>query len=324
MRVNKTDNLAATLPLLNVGDIINGGGISWSIQAVTDSGTYWSFVVAPASTGAAGTQDFDFETVTPTPISVGYEVDYWLTNPPPQGTVQGLYVADGGHGDLVASDNAYGVDGLFQNAYIPTEWAVKISSAGANGGGLNAAGGPSSPRPTVYKDMLSAVGSARVPPSNAPRSEDFGPAGVLQRQEFAFDVGDYVFIQPFHTNHDIMPEGKAFIHVHWSTDGVSTGNVKWEFLIQRAIGHNQASFFNETTRTIEQAGSGTAWQHMISEVIEGEELIMVEPDELILITLRRVAASSNENTDSVFGMEIDLHYESNYIGTPLRAPPFYM
>jgi hypothetical protein len=135
MRVNKSDNFAATLPLLSVGDQIDGAGINWSIQSVTDNTTFWTYIVAPATTGAAGTQDFNFETVTPTPITVGYDLDYWAINPPTNGTIQGLYVADGDHASAVASTDAYGVDALFQHAYIPTEWAVKIYS----GGGSNVA-----------------------------------------------------------------------------------------------------------------------------------------------------------------------------------------
>jgi hypothetical protein len=132
MRVNKTDNGALALPLLTVGDQIDGAGVSWSIQSVTDDGTYWSFVVAPSIVGTSGLAlDFDFQTVTATPITVGYELDYWTNNPPTNVAIQGLYVADGDHSTLVASGNAFGVDALFQYAYVPTEWAVKSQETGS-------------------------------------------------------------------------------------------------------------------------------------------------------------------------------------------------
>lgn len=175
---------------------------------------------------------------------------------------------------------------------------------------------------TIFKDMTSSISGARVPPANAPASTNFGPASTPQRQEFAFDVGEFIYIQPFHPNHDIKPGGSAFPHVHWSTNGVSTNPVRWELTIIRAKGHNQAAFDAVTVVEIEQAGSGIAWQHMIAEA--EVPLVMTEPDELIIMTLRRIAAVGGAaNADTVFGLTVDLHYEAEYYGTPQKAPNFY-
>lgn len=174
----------------------------------------------------------------------------------------------------------------------------------------------------VWKDMLAPVGGAGVPNSSAPVAGDFGPAHVPQRREYSFAVGDYVFIQPFHTNHDIVPGGEAYLHVHWSTNGVSTGLVRWELTVMRAKGHDQANFGAPTVTLIEQAASGTAWRHMVSET--DTPLIMTEPDELIIVTLRRVAPSAGSNADAVFGLQVDLHYQADRNGTPQKAPDFYV
>jgi hypothetical protein len=62
---------------------------------------------------------------------------------------------------------------------------------------------------------------------------------------------------------------------------------------------------------------------MISEVALADALTLVEPDELILVTLRRVTNGATENTDSVFGLTVDFHYEADRAATPNKAPDFY-
>ena len=148
------------------------------------------------------------------------------------------------------------------------------------------------------------------------------PSGV--REEMAFDVNDYAFVGALHINHDIKINGDAYVHVHWSTDGTNTNTVKWEFEILRALGHQQAAFGAPVTISVEQAPTGTAWTHMIAEIAEGNKLTLTEPDELILITLRRVTNGGTDNTDTVYGLTVDMHYESNRDSTLNKAPDFYV
>lgn len=176
---------------------------------------------------------------------------------------------------------------------------------------------------TLFADMLAPVGAARVPNQNAPADADFGPTHTPQRRERAFGIGDYVFIQPFHVNHDIVPGGKAYIHVHWSTNGTDTGPVAWEVTFMRAQGHNQANFAAPVVVTLEEPAAGTAWRHMVTEATEVDVITMTEPDELIIATLRRVAPSAGANADTVFGLMVDLHYEIDRRGTPNKSPDFY-
>lgn len=173
-----------------------------------------------------------------------------------------------------------------------------------------------------WKDMLAPVGGATVPPSNAPAANNFGPAHTPQRRESSFGVGDYVFIQPFHVNHDIFPGAEAYLHVHWATNGVSTGLVRWEMTVMRALGHNQANFGAPTVTFIEEAAAGTAWRHMVTET--DTPMILVEPDELIVVTLRRVAPTTGSNADLVFGLQVDLHYQADRNATPQKAPNFFI
>jgi len=172
-----------------------------------------------------------------------------------------------------------------------------------------------------WKDMVSAVSAARVPPANAPTASNFGAAGTLQRLEYAFDVNDYIFIQPFHVNHDVKPNSTAHIHVHWTTNGTDTATVKWELHIQRALGHNQEAFGAPTAISVEQAASGTAYQHMVAEDDTG--ITLYEPDELIIISLKRVTNGGTDNTDTVFGLTVDFHYQADRSATKNKAPNFY-
>lgn len=173
-----------------------------------------------------------------------------------------------------------------------------------------------------WKDLLSGpLDVSGVPAPNLPVREAFGPSGL--RTEYNFDVGDYAFAPPFHINHDVKVGGKAYLHIHWSTNGSNIANVKWEFQVSRALGHNQAYFTAETSYFVTQAGYAGAWRHMISEVSLGDALTLTEPDELILVTVRRVTNGATDNTDKVFGLMVDMHYEANRDTTPNKVPDFY-
>lgn len=170
-------------------------------------------------------------------------------------------------------------------------------------------------------DLVSPLVIEGVPPASAPEYLPFGPSGL--RRELAFAVGDYAYAKAFHVNHDMKPNGKALVHVHWTTDGTNTQPVKWEFQISRALGHQQAYFGAETSYFVTQAGWNGAWRHMIAEVDIADALTLTEPDELILVTVRRVTNGATENAATVFALCVDFHYESDRNATPQRSPNFY-
>ncbi len=172
-------------------------------------------------------------------------------------------------------------------------------------------------------DLTSPITDAGVPLANAPTRTAFGPTHTPQNEQFAFDVGDYVFCEPFHVNHNIKPNGNALIHVHWSTGGTSTATVKWELSIMRALGHNQANFGAPIVKTVEQAAHGTVWRHMVTEVPISDALVLAEPDELIIVTLRRITNGGTNNPNTVFALAVDFHHEIDRDATPNRVPNFY-
>ena len=173
-----------------------------------------------------------------------------------------------------------------------------------------------------FKDLVSALTSAGVPNQNAPTPASFGTTTIGDPyQALSFANGDYVFCEPLHMNHDMKPNGLGYIHVHWSSGGTSTNIVDWQLTIRRAKGHNQATFANtEVVITLSEAASGTPWQHMIVEADITDVLTLTEPDELLLVTLKR---SSATNTDTIFGLMVDLHYEADRDSTPNKEPNFY-
>ena len=175
---------------------------------------------------------------------------------------------------------------------------------------------------TGWKDLTSPLTTAGVPTANAPTLASFGTTTTGDAYEaMSFANGDYAYCLPFHINHDINNGAKALLHIHWSTNGTSTAQVDWQFTVRRALGHGQATFANtEATYTVSENASGTAWQHMVTEVDISNALLLSEPDELILVTLKRTSAT---NANAVFGLYVDLHYESSREATPNRAPNFY-
>lgn len=176
---------------------------------------------------------------------------------------------------------------------------------------------------TGWKDMVSSLITAGVPGANTPTMTPFQPGGSGLREELAFALDNYAFCPAFHVNHDVKVNGQAYIHVHWTTNGTSTNTVKWEFQITRALGHNQANFSTAVSKYVTQAAAGTAYRHMVAEVALADILTLTEPDELLLVTVRRVTNGGTNNTDTVFGLCVDFHYESDRDATLNKAPNFY-
>ena len=169
-----------------------------------------------------------------------------------------------------------------------------------------------------WKDLTGVILPVGSP--TPPSLEPFGASGL--RRELAFAVGEYAFVSAFHVNHDIKIGGKAYLHIHWSTNGADTNTVRWEFQVSRAKGHDQEYFSAETSYFVEGTPNG-AWRHLVAEVSDEDAITLTEPDELFLVTIRRVTNGGTDNTDLVFGLTADFHYESNRDSTPNKSPDFY-
>jgi hypothetical protein len=174
-----------------------------------------------------------------------------------------------------------------------------------------------------WKDLVSPI--AATPGSvAAPTLEAFQTAGTLQRKEYAFAIDDYVWLTPFHVLHDIKADGtsKAYLHVHWSTNGTQTNTVKWEFHVQRAL-RSTAAFGAPTVISVTGTPSGVAYTHEVTEVADVDALTLTQPDELILVSLKRVTNGGTNNTNLVYGLMVDMHYEAGQASTINKAAPFW-
>ena len=139
MYISKTDNNSVDrtieLAALSTGDKIRAAGQQWAIQSIISSGTYFTLDVIPAQVGTPeGITTFTFETVAPTPIKYGVNLNYWITNP----SVQGLFTAGGSWENIVPDESQYISDIKIQNASISDAWdivAISGGSGAALGGG---------------------------------------------------------------------------------------------------------------------------------------------------------------------------------------------
>ncbi|RLA64284.1 MAG: hypothetical protein DRQ78_06160, partial [Epsilonproteobacteria bacterium] len=135
LRINKIDNNAgdrsAELLALGIGDSIDSGSIKWTIQSLSDEGTYVSFEISPITQSSNGISTFTFNTVVAIPLEYVSEDDYWLTEP----NASGLFIADGKYDDIVPDNNAYGIDVLFQEMNMSEDWDILSVFGGSAGSG---------------------------------------------------------------------------------------------------------------------------------------------------------------------------------------------
>ena len=167
-----------------------------------------------------------------------------------------------------------------------------------------------------WKDLVAHLSSAKLAGVSDPSYNVI--TGNIRGYQFA--VGNEAWIT-FHVDHDMQQGATMYPHVHWTTDGTRTNTVKWELRYTLANGHNTAAFPAETLITLEEAASGTALQHMVTEDPTGVATPL--PDTLILCHLKRVTNGGPENTDAVFGLTVDWHYPTQMFATKNRTPNFY-
>jgi hypothetical protein len=168
-----------------------------------------------------------------------------------------------------------------------------------------------------WRDLEMQVTGAASGPA-APTLTAFGSTGVIK--QLAFAVNDSVYLAA-HVPHDIKVDSTMFPHVHWSSDGTDVNVVRWQLTYVNAKGHQQEAFPADTVLTLDQAGQGTAWYHMISEHVTGFPAL--EVDSLSILELKRVTNGGVENTDAIYAMFVDFHYECQQYGTLNKAPNFY-
>jgi hypothetical protein len=139
---------------------------------------------------------------------------------------------------------------------------------------------------------------------------------------YKFAVSDECWMA-FHVPHDYIPGTDIYIHTHWLPDGTNTAEVKWQYTYTYAHGHNQDNFSaTGTTVTAAQSPPGTAYRHMVTES-NAITITDMEVDGIIYVHIERITNGGTDNTDGIFVLTNDIHYESNNSATLNRAPDFY-
>ena len=95
-----------------------------------------------------------------------------------------------------------------------------------------------------------------------------------------------------------------------------------------ARGFNQDNYtVAGTTITATQAAPGTAYRHMVTETDPVTITNLDEPDGIIYVRLSRISNTTSpqaDNTDGIFLLTSDIHYQSTGQTTINKAPNFYL
>lgn len=140
---------------------------------------------------------------------------------------------------------------------------------------------------------------------------------------YQFDVNDEVWIL-FHIPHDYVPGTDIYFHAHWLANGTNVQPVKWEwtFVYADGFGNGNLPVAAPTTVTAEEAATGTAHDHMVTESA-ATTVAGMEVDGVIYSRVRRITNGATDNTDGIFLLTTDIHYQSTNLATKNKAPNFY-
>ena len=170
-----------------------------------------------------------------------------------------------------------------------------------------------------WHDITSEVTVRGVGASNPTWSQ----VGSSVIYAYKFSVGDECWMN-FHIPHDYKKSTDIYMHCHWLPDGTNTQPVKWQFEYAYAHGHDQSAFpiASLTTTDATQTVGGTQYQHYITESA-AQTITGMEPDGIIAIRITRITNGATNNTDGIFLLTSDIHYQSTNRGTLNRSPDFY-
>jgi hypothetical protein len=135
----------------------------------------------------------------------------------------------------------------------------------------------------------------------------------------------------FHIPHDYALGTKIYPHIHFTVNSNRSGYVKIGFEYSIAKGHNQGtdSIFDSSklifvTQYIN--GIEDRYKHFIVEVSDNAaiEANLLEPDTIVLMRIFRDANSQDDTYEAdVFGITVDVHYQSDKESTKNKKPNFF-
>jgi len=172
-----------------------------------------------------------------------------------------------------------------------------------------------------WNDITADISAGRAIGANAPTWTTYRN-GI---SAYAFDnvTMNEIWIF-FHIKHDYAEGTSVYPHIHWGPDTTSTGVVRWGFEYTIARGHDQEIFPASTIVYINHDITvDKQYQHIISEVTDGDSFNAFEADTLILMRIFRDTGDAADTfPDSVFAFEVDIHFQLDRASTKNKAPPF--
>lgn len=199
-----------------------------------------------------------------------------------------------------------------------------ILSDGANGAGTDV---------LVWKDLLGDI-TPKTSGVGAPALSAFRGGNVRGFAYSAGDDGDAVF----HIPHDYAPGTDLHLHLHWAHNGTTiAGSLIVDFYLTYAKGHNQADFPVEITSQLTVATPNIAtvprYRHRVDEIQisaaspSGSQIdtALIEPDGIIIVHFdtNTIPTITGGSPNEPFFITLDLHYQSNIVGTANKVPNFY-
>jgi len=176
-------------------------------------------------------------------------------------------------------------------------------------------------QPDGWEDIIADLSAGKAVGANAPTWATFRD-GI---EAYGFDAGtmNEIWIT-FHTTHDYKDGSMIYPHVHWAPNTTSTGVVRWGMEYSVAKGHDQEAFPASTTIYLEHTISvDKQYQHIITEVSDGQAFDAFEADSLVLMRIFRDAGDAADTfPDSVFAFTADVHFQVDKQVTINKAPPF--
>lgn len=177
----------------------------------------------------------------------------------------------------------------------------------------------------LWNDYMGNLSGGAKGVTNPPAFDIF--RGAQRANNFA--VGDEMWVE-IHVEHDYKVGTDMYPHVHWATDSASpAGNAVWQldWSVAKRNDVTPEAFPLDTTITLTQAMS-VQYGHMVVEASDLQTIpaTEVEVDCLILIRIERLTdglGGAGGDSLNVFGMQVDLHYLMDRLGTINKAPDFY-
>jgi hypothetical protein len=181
--------------------------------------------------------------------------------------------------------------------------------------------------PTVgeagWRDMLGQIVTRRAAGAGVPVYEQLGASPFYG---YNFALNDSVQVN-YHIDHDFCVGTSVFVHAHWAKNGTNVQPVRWQIDWMYANGHQRGVFpvtGGWETVTVTQTPESPAWTHQIAEISAGiEPAEGFEVDGMLICVFTRITNGATNNTDKVYLLFGDCHYQADRFSTKNRSPNFY-